>query len=102
MQWKIKRKSKDDLRQAFVDQTVPQAEYLDLKIPDPDLKWNEETGQYDFGEIDWDEFTRVISGNGFCNRDRIANHKKAHNDGEWVRDAMHAYETKKRDRVKAA
>ena len=102
MQWKIKRKSNDDLRQAFVDQTVPQAEYLDLKIPDPDLKWNEETGQYDFGEIDWDEFTRVIGGNGFCNRDRIANHKKAHNDGEWVRDAMHAYETKKRDRVKAA
>jgi ring-1,2-phenylacetyl-CoA epoxidase subunit PaaA len=102
MQWKIKRKSNDDLRQAFVDQTVPQAEYLGLKIPDPDLKWNEETGRYDFGEIDWDEFNRVISGNGFCNRDRIANHKKAHNDGEWVRDAMHAYETKKRDRAKAA
>ena len=102
MQWKIKRKSNDDLRQAFVDQSVPQAEYLDLKIPDPDLKFNEETGHYDFGEIDWDEFMQVISGNGFCNRDRIANHKKAHNEGEWVRDAMHAYETKKRDRVKAA
>jgi len=102
MQWKIKRKSNDDLRQAFVDQSVPQAEYLDLKIPDPDLKWNKETGHYDFGEIDWEEFKQVISGNGFCNRDRIANHKKAHNDGEWVRDALHAYETKKRDRVKAA
>lgn len=102
MLWKIKRKSNDDLRQAFVDQTVPQAEFLDLKIPDPDLKWNEERGHYDFGEIDWEEFMQVISGNGFCNRERIANHKKAHTEGEWVRDAMHAYEEKKRARTKAA
>ena len=102
MKWKIKRKSNDDLRQAFVDQTVPQAEFLDLKIPDVDLKWNEDRGHYDFGEIDWDEFIQVISGNGFCNRDRIANHKKAHADGEWVRDAMHAYENKKRAATKAA
>ena len=96
MKWKIKRKSNDDLRQAFVDQSVPQAQYLGLKIPDPDLKWNKEKDCYDFGEIDWDEFMQVISGNGFCNRERIANHKKAHDEGEWVRDAMHAYENKKR------
>ena len=102
MKWKIKRKSNDELRQAFIDQTVPQAEYLGLEIPDPDLKWNEQTGHYDFGEIDWDEFMSVINGNGFCNRDRIANHKKAHDDGEWVREAMRAYEQKKRQRVKAA
>jgi len=102
MKWKIKRKSNDELRQAFIDQTVPQAEFLDLKIPDPDLKWNEERGHYDFGEIDWDEFLSVINGNGFCNRDRIANHKGAHDEGEWVREAMRAYETKKRQRVKAA
>jgi ring-1,2-phenylacetyl-CoA epoxidase subunit PaaA len=102
MQWKIKRKSNDELRQAFVDQTVPQAEFLDLKIPDPDLKWNEESGHYDFGEIDWEEFMQVIGGNGFCNRERIANHKNAHDEGEWVRDAMHAYEVKKRSRAKAA
>lgn len=102
MKWKIKRKSNDELRQAFIDQTVPQAEYLGLEIPDPDLKWNDERGHYDFGEIDWDEFSNVIKGNGFCNRDRIANHKKAHDDGEWVRDAMRAYEQKKRQKVKAA
>ena len=102
MKWKIKRKSNDELRQDFVDQSVPQAEYLGLKIPDPDLSWNEKTGHYDFGEIDWDEFMQVISGNGFCNRERIANHKKAHDDGEWVRDAMHAYQTKKQSRAQAA
>ena len=96
MQWKIKRKSNDELRQAFVDQTVPQAEFLGLTIPDTDLKWNEERGHYDFGEIDWDEFTQVINGNGFCNRDRIANHKRAHEQGAWVRDAMRAYEKKQR------
>lgn len=102
MLWKIKRKSNDDLRQAFVDQTVSQAEYLGLKIPDSDLKWNEEKDHYDFGAIDWDEFIQVINGNGFCNRERVANHKKAHADGEWVREAMHAYETKKRASAKAA
>ena len=102
MQWKIKRKSNDELRQAFVDQTVPQAEFLGLKIPDADLQWNEQRGHYDFGEIDWEEFMQVISGNGFCNRERVANHKSAHDEGEWVRDAMHAYEVKKRSRAKAA
>ena len=96
MLWKIKRESNDDLRQRFVDQTVPQADYLGLTIPDPELKWNEERGHYDFGEIDWDEFNRVINGNGPCNRQRIAHHKQAHDDGAWVREAMHAYDEKQR------
>ena len=95
MKWKIKRKSNDTLRQDFVNQTVPQADYLGLEIPDPDLKWNEERGHYDFGEIDWNEFQRVISGDGMCNRDRIATHKRAHDDGAWVQDALRAHEAKK-------
>ena len=91
MQWKIKRMSNDEGRQKFVDQTVPQADIIGLKIPDPDLAWNEARGHYDFGEIDWDEFNRVISGNGPCNRQRLAQHVKAHEDGAWVREAMRAY-----------
>lgn len=102
MQWKIKRKSNDDLRQAFVDQTVPQVEFLGLTVPDPELRWNEERGHYDFGEIDWDEFQQVISGNGRCNRDRIAHHIKAHEAGRWVREAMRAYEDKQRQHGKQA
>ena len=98
MQWKIKRKSNDELRRNFVDQTVPQAEFLGLEIPDPQLKWNEERGHYDFGEIDWDEFWAVIKGNGMCNRQRLERHKKAHEEGEWVGEAMHAYEEKRRAR----
>ena len=91
MLWKIKRQSNDSLRQAFVDQTVAQAELIDLKIPDPDLKWNDARGHYDFGAIDWDEFAQVVSGNGPCNRQRLATHKKAHDEGEWVREAVRAY-----------
>jgi len=91
MRWKIKRKSNDTLRQEFVDKTVPQAEYLGLTIPDPDLKWNEERGSYDFGEIDWNEFYDVIQGNGPCNKERIAHHVKAHEEGRWVREAAMAY-----------
>ncbi len=102
MKWRIKHYTNDDLRQKFVDQTVPQADYLGLKIPDPDLKWNEERGHYDFGEIDWDEFWRVVSGNGICNRQRIAHHVKAHEDGAWVRDAAAAYEAKHRRATTAA
>ena len=102
MKWKIKRKSNDELRQAFVDQTVPQAEYLGLKVPDPDLKWNEDRGHYDFGEIDWNEFYEVINGNGMCNRQRIEHHKRVHDEGRWVREARRAYEAKKRDRKEVA
>jgi ring-1,2-phenylacetyl-CoA epoxidase subunit PaaA len=94
MQWKIKRKSNDTLRQEFIDKTVPQAEYLGLTIPDADLKWNPKRGHYDFGEIDWSEFYEVIKGNGPCNKERIAHHKKAHEDGAWVREAANAYAKK--------
>jgi len=94
MLWKIKRQSNDELRQKFVDQSVPQAEAIGLRIPDPALRWNADRGHYDFGAIDWDEFNRVISGHGPCNRQRMAHHTQAHADGAWVREAMHAYATK--------
>ncbi|MCP5178894.1 MAG: 1,2-phenylacetyl-CoA epoxidase subunit A [Pseudomonadales bacterium] len=94
MRWKIKRQSNDDLRQKFVDQTVPQAEAIGLRIPDTKLVWNAARGHYDFGEIDWNEFNRVVSGNGLCNRQRLDHHKQAHEDGEWVRDALRAYAEK--------
>ncbi len=98
MKWKIKRKSNDELRQEFIDKTVPQAEYLGLTIPDPDLKWNEETGHYDFGEINWDEFYQVIKGNGPCNRQRLEARNKAHEAGAWVREAANAYAEKEAKR----
>ena len=98
--WKIKRFSNDELRQKFVDATVPQAQYLGLAIPDPDLKFNDETGHWEFGAIDWEEFRQVIAGNGPCNRDRLAARQKAHEDGAWVREAALAYAEKRR--VKAA
>jgi len=94
MQWKLKRASNDELRQKFVDQSVPQARYLGISIPDPDLRFNEATGHYDFGAIDWDEFQRVVAGDGPCNRQRASHHRRAHDDGAWVREAMHAYRTK--------
>lgn len=94
MKWKIKRKSNDELRQEFIDKTVPQAEYLGLTIPDADLKWNEEKGHYDFGAIDWEEFYQVIKGNGKCNKQRLQARQKAHDDGEWVREAANAYAEK--------
>jgi ring-1,2-phenylacetyl-CoA epoxidase subunit PaaA len=94
MKWKIKLDSNDSLRQRFVDQTVPQAEYLGLKIPDPDLRWNEERGHYDFGEIDWSEFHRVINGHGPCNKQRLGARVKAYEEGRWVRDAATAYAQK--------
>ena len=101
MKWKIKRKSNDELRQAFIDQTIPQVEYLGLTVPDPDLKWNEELGHYDFGEIDWAEFERVIGGNGPCNRQRLELHQRVDRAGQWVRDALTAYEAKNRTRKAA-
>jgi ring-1,2-phenylacetyl-CoA epoxidase subunit PaaA len=94
MKWKIKLDSNDSLRQRFVDQTVPQAQYLGLKIPDPDLRWNEERGHYDFGEIDWSEFHRVINGHGPCNKQRLGARVKAYEEGRWVRDAATAYAQK--------
>ena len=94
MKWKIKRKTNDELRQDFIDKTVAQAELIGLQIPDPDLKWNEERGSYDFGEIDWDEFWSVVNGNGPCNEQRLNHHIKAHKEGEWVREAAKAYAEK--------
>ncbi len=90
----MKRQSNDELRQKFIDQTVPQAEFLGIRIPDPDLRLNSTTGHYDFGEIDWAEFQRVVGGDGPCNRQRLAHHVRAHDEGAWVREAMHAYRTK--------
>ena len=99
MTWKIKRHSNDELRQKFVDMTVAQAEYLGLTIPDPDLKWNEETGHYDFGEIDWTEFNEVVKGNGPCNKERVAAKQKAWSEGQWVREAAVAYAEKQKEKA---
>lgn len=95
VKWKIKRHSNDELRQKFIDKTVQQAEVIGLTIPDKDLKWNEEKGHYDHGPIDWEEFYRVIGGNGPCNKMRLDHHKKVHNEGAWVREAAEAYRAKK-------
>jgi len=94
MAWNIKRFSNDELRQRFVDMIVPQAEALGLTLPDPDLKWNEERGHYDFGELDWDEFMSVIKGNGPCNVQRLQHRREAHENGAWVREAAAAYAEK--------
>jgi ring-1,2-phenylacetyl-CoA epoxidase subunit PaaA len=104
MAWRIKLLSNDELRQKFVDQTVPQADYLGITVPDPDLKWNEERGHYDFGAIDWSEFWDVVKGNGPCNRDRLRTRVKAWEDGEWFRDALvaHAEKQAKREAVPQA
>lgn len=102
MAWKIKRFTNDELRQKFVDATAPQAEYLGLTIPDPDLKWNEERGHYDFGAIDWDEFWRVVKGGGHMTRDRIAVRRKAWEEGAWVREAARAHAAKRKARKAAA
>src|SRR5450432_283481 len=91
MKWKIKRFSNDELRQRFVDMCAEQIKILGMTIPDPDLKWNEAKQQYDYGAINWDEFKNVLSGNGPCNKERMAARIKAHEDGEWVREAALAY-----------
>jgi ring-1,2-phenylacetyl-CoA epoxidase subunit PaaA len=101
-QWRIKLFSNDELRQRMVDQTVPQAEFLGLTIPDPDLKWNEERGHYDFGAIDWDEFYDVLKGNGPCNKDRLRTRVKAYEDGAWFRDALVAHADKQAAKKAAA
>ena len=102
MRWKIKMNGNDELRQKFVDATVPQAEYLGLTIPDPDLKWNEEKGGYDFTGPDWSEFFDVLKGNGPCSAERIEARQKAWDDGAWVRDARMAYAAKARRKKMAA
>jgi ring-1,2-phenylacetyl-CoA epoxidase subunit PaaA len=102
MKWRIKMNTNDELRQKFVDETAPQAEYLGLTIPDEQLRLNEETGHYEFGEPDWNEFFDVIQGNGPCNAERIGARQKAWEDGAWVRDAMLAHAEKKRVRKLAA
>jgi ring-1,2-phenylacetyl-CoA epoxidase subunit PaaA len=94
MRWGIKRFSNDELRQRFVDASVPQAEILDLALPDPDLRLNAETGHYEYGDIDWSEFKRILAGDGPCNAQRLAHRVQAHEDGAWVREAAAAYADK--------
>ena len=94
MAWGIKRNTNDDLRQRFVDMTVPQAERLGVTLPDDKLRWNSSRGHYDFGEVDWAEFTAVVGGAGPCNADRIARRRAAHDTGSWVREAAMAYAAK--------
>lgn len=98
VKWKIKRKTNDELRQQFVDNTVPQADYLGLTIPDTALKWNEKRNHYDFGEINWDEFWQVVKGNGICNKERLKAKNDAWNEGAWVREAAVAYAEKQEKR----
>ena len=102
MKWGIKRISNDDLRQKFVDATIPQAEVLGVTVPDPDLKWNAQREHYDFGAIDWDEFWRVVGGDGPCNRERLATRVKAWDEGAWVREAALAHAKKQATKAAAA
>ncbi len=99
MRWGIKRISNDDLRQKFIDATVPQAEVLGVTLPDPDLKWNAERGHHDHGPIDWDEFWATVNGHGPCNKERLATRVKAHEQGQWVRDAALAHARKQQQRA---
>lgn len=99
MLWKIKRQSNDELRQRFVDATVDQARILGVTLPDPDLKWNDKKGHYDFGEINWEEFWNVVKGNGPCNKERLRARVDAHEKGAWVREAAIAYANKKKKKA---
>jgi ring-1,2-phenylacetyl-CoA epoxidase subunit PaaA len=101
MVWRIKRHTNDELRQKFVDMSVPQARALGVTLPDPALKWNAERGHHDFGEIDWDEFWRVVNGNGPCSTQRVEHRRKAHEDGAWVREAATAYAVKQQEEAVA-
>ncbi len=98
MRWKIKRFTNDELRQKFIDVTAPQAQFLGLTIPDPELRLDEASGHYRFGAIDWSEFQSVLKGNGPCNRERMASRRQAHEEGRWVREAAAAYAEKQRNR----
>ncbi len=99
MRWGIKRHTNDELRQRFVDMSVPQAEALGVTLPDPEIRWNDDRGHYDFGAVDWTEFKEILAGNGPCNALRIANRRAAHEDGAWVREAAGAYAAKQRARA---
>ncbi|MCZ4564705.1 1,2-phenylacetyl-CoA epoxidase subunit PaaA [Rhodococcus erythropolis] len=96
MKWRIKRHTNDELRQRFVDMSIPQAEVLGVTFPDPDLRWNPGRGAHDFGEPDWSEFMDVVRGNGAASVERITNRKAAHDNGAWVRDAAHAFAQRER------
>jgi ring-1,2-phenylacetyl-CoA epoxidase subunit PaaA len=96
MKWKIKRFTNDELRQRFIDICAEQVKILGMSLPDPDLKWNEKRGHYDFGPINWEEFWNVVNGNGPCNKERMEARVKAHEGGTWVREAAIAYANKKR------
>jgi ring-1,2-phenylacetyl-CoA epoxidase subunit PaaA len=102
MTWKIKRESNDSLRQRFVDMIAEQVKVLGMTLPDPDLKWNQEKGHYDFGAINWDEFWNVVRGNGPCNRERLTARQKAHEEGRWVREAALAHAEKRKQKMQAA
>jgi ring-1,2-phenylacetyl-CoA epoxidase subunit PaaA len=99
MAWGIKRHTNDELRQRFVDMTVPQAERLGVTLPDPEIRWNAERGHYDFGAVDWEEFRAVVGGNGPCNAERIARRRAAHSEGAWVREAATEHERKRHGRM---
>jgi len=102
MKWKIKRKSNDELRQNFVDMIAEQIKLLGMTLPDPDLKWNEARKHYDFGAINWEEFWNVVKGNGPCNKQRLDARRKAHDEGQWVREAAIAFAEKRKSKTKAA
>ncbi len=102
MNWKIKRFSNDELRQQFVDATAPQAELIGLTVPDPDLKFNEATGHYEFGQMNWDEFWQVVNGNGPCNKERLDARRKAKENGMWVREAAAAFAKKQEEKAVVA
>jgi len=99
MRWRVKRHTNDELRQRFVDMTVPQAEALGVTLPNPDLRWNPERGRYDFGEPDWVEFKEVVGGRGPCNAERLAQRRAAHENGAWVREAAAVSAAKRRERA---
>jgi len=102
MAWKIKRHTNDELRQRFVDMSVPQAEALGVTFPDPELRWNASTGHYEFGQIDWEDFKRVVGGDGPCNAQRVEHRRTAHEEGAWVREAAIAYAAKQAARDESA
>jgi len=102
MRWRVKRKTNDELRQRFIDLTVPQADAVGLTLPDPDLRFNSDTQHYEFGAIDWDEFWQVVKGNGPCNRERLQARRDAHENGRWVREAAEAYAAKHTPQAQSA